>query len=85
MTDVLQRALIVVQAEQETAHAVAVALHAIAADHAVRRAMVLHLHHHALALDVALLGALGDDAVLPDAVHVGEPPLGRRHRPPSAA
>lgn len=71
--DVVERSGSVVQPEKEARHAVALRLHAVPAHHAVGGAMVLHLHHHALALDVRLLRALGDDPVLPEAVHVLEP------------
>ena len=47
--DVVQRAVVVVQAEQERPDAVAVLVHPEARDHAVARALVLHLQHRALA------------------------------------
>ncbi len=73
VADVLERALAVVEAQEEAAHPIALALQAISTHHAIGRAVVLHLDHHALALHVALLGALGDDAVLSHAVDVCEP------------
>ena len=46
--DVLQVTRVVVQAEQEGADAVAVLVDAVAADHAIGGATMLHLHHHPL-------------------------------------
>ena len=73
--DVVQRAVVVVQAEQQRADAVAVLVHAVAGDHAIGGAPVLHLHQRALVGRVRVGQALGDDAVEPGALELDEPPL----------
>ena len=71
--DVVQRAVVVVEAEQQRADALAVFVDAVPGDHAVGRAFVLHLHHRALAGPVRAVERLGDDAVEPRAFEVLEP------------
>ena len=74
----VQRALRVVEAEQQRAHERArpLLVPAEAGDHAVRGARVLHLHHRALARLVRRALVLGHHAVEPGALEAVEP-LGR--------
>jgi hypothetical protein len=73
-----QRAVVLVEAEQQRSDCVRAALvHPIAGDHAVRGALVLDLEHHPL---VRLVGAgkrLGDHPVQPGPFELGEPLLGQ--------
>ena len=73
---VVQRAGVVVEAEQQGADAVAGLRQPVAADHHVERAPVLHLHPAALPRQVRLVLALGEHTVLAEAVLVVEPDLG---------
>ena len=73
--DVVQVAVVVEQAEEQRADAVAVLVPAEPGDHAVGRALVLHLRHHALVLLVGLVGGLGHHAVEPGALEADEPVL----------
>ena len=63
--DVVERSLVVVEAEQQRPHALAVLVPAEAADHAVGRAVVLHLEHGPLVLEVGAVDRLGHHAVEP--------------------
>ena len=73
MAQVVEIALVVVHAEQQRPDALAVLRQPVAAHHAVGRAAVLDLHHRTLAGRVGPIGALGDDAVMAHALHLGEP------------
>src|SRR5439155_17854207 len=77
--DVLQDPAVVVEAEQEAPDAVVVLRDPVATHHAVDTATVLHLHPAALAGQVRLVGALGDEPVLPDPGVLSEPTLRRRY------
>src|SRR5690606_7065602 len=77
--DVLEDALLVVEAEQERADRIAARLvKAKARDDAIRRAHVLDLDHRALARLVVLVLALRDDAVESRAFEALEPTERRR-------
>ena len=76
--DVVQPTLVVVQAEQQRADALAVLVDAVAGDDAVGGALVLHLHQRALVGRVRIGEPLGDHAVEPGALELDEPPLRRR-------
>ena len=76
-----QRAVVVVQAEQQRTDRVRPALvHPVAGDHAVGGALVLDLEHHPLVRLVGAVERLGDDAVQPGALELGEPALRRSSR-----
>jgi hypothetical protein len=74
-TDVVQRALVVVEAEQERADELVrtVLVPPEAGDDAVRSAHVLDLEHGALLRLVRQVDGLGDDAVEPSALELHEP------------
>src|SRR5205085_5628093 len=78
--DVMERAVVIVEAEQERAdhRARAVLVPAKARDDAVGRARVLDLDHRALARLVRRVEPLGHDAVEPRAFEALEPVLGER-------
>jgi len=71
--DVVQLAAVVVEARKQRTHAVAVLVHAITGDHAVDRALVLHLQHRALPRLIGARDRLGDDAVEARALEPLEP------------
>ncbi len=76
--DVVQRAGVVVQAEQQRADTLAVLVHPVTGQHALGGAQVLHLHQRALIRRVRVVEPLGDDAVETGALELDEPALGRR-------
>ena len=78
--DVVQRALVVAEAEQQRAdeRPRALLVPAEARHHAVGGARVLHLDHRALARLVGRALVLGDDAVEPGALEAVEPLEGQR-------
>ena len=75
--DVVQRAVVVVEAEQQRAHAVAALVGAVAGDHAVGGALVLHLQQGALVGHVRAVEVLGHHPVEAGALEAHEPVLGR--------
>jgi hypothetical protein len=77
VSDVVEVALVVVEAQEQGSDAVVVLRDAVPADHAVRGLPMLHLHPPARAAQVGLIGALRDDPVLTQPGLVREPPLGR--------
>ncbi len=72
----VQGAVVVEQPEQQRADPLAVLVPAEPGDDAVGRALVLHLPHHPLVLQVGLVGRLGHHAVEPGALEAREPVLG---------
>ena len=75
--DVVELAVVVVEAEQERCEMGGLRLPADADDHAVRGLVRLDLHHRlAGAGKIGQVEALGDHAVEPDRVEAVEPPLG---------
>jgi hypothetical protein len=76
---VVQGAGVVVEPEEQGAHPAAVLVPAEPGHDAVGGAVVLHLQHEALVLDVGQVDPLGDDPVEPGALEAGEP-VGRHHR-----
>ena len=76
----VQRALVVVETEQQRANhrAGAVLVPAKTGHHAIGRALVLHLDHRALAGAIGLVEPLGHHAVEPGSLEATEPVLGQR-------
>ena len=74
--DVVQHAVVVVEAEQQRPDPQAVLVRTGAGDHDVGGALVLHLQHRALALGVGAVERLGHDAVEPRALEALEPTRG---------
>ena len=79
--DVDERAVVVVEAEEERADAGAGGVDAVAEHHDLGGAFVLHLQQGALARRVRLGEGLGDDAVEAGALELHEPPAGEFHVP----
>ena len=74
--DVVQATVVVVEAEQQRADALAVLVDAVPGHRAVGRALVLDLHHRALVGRVHVVEPLGHDAVESGALERREPRLG---------
>src|SRR5699024_1552326 len=74
--DVMQRALLVVQAEEQAAHPDPVLVDAVSGHDAVGGPEVFDLEPAPLALAVRVFGALGDDPVETGALELVEPLLG---------
>ncbi len=75
-TDVVHHAVVVEQAEQHRADALAVLVDAVAGQRAVGGALVLDLDEGPLVRLVRVVEALGDDAVEPGALEDREPVVG---------
>src|SRR5205807_5674771 len=77
VADVVEDAVLAVEAEQKRPRKSVGGGDPVASDHAVGGAMVLHLDHDPLAGPVGLVGAFGDDTVETGSLEAGEPGRGQ--------